>query len=54
MSRTLVQLTINPFLIKQKKQQRNLKDLKKREEQFEQFEQILLVIFFSSVKSVFF
>jgi len=50
---TLVELTVNCFLIKQKEQQLNFFDLKKREEKFEQFELILLVIFFSSVKSVY-
>jgi len=40
--------------MKQNEQQVNLKDLKKRHDEFEQFEQILLVIFFSCVKLVYF
>jgi len=40
--------------MKQNEQQLNLKDLKKRDDEFEQFQQILLVIFFSSVKLVYF
>ena len=49
-----MQLTVNCFLIKQNEQQLNFIDLKKRAEKFEQFELILLVICFSSVKSVYF
>jgi len=42
------------FLIKQNEQQQTLKDLNKRKEYLKQFKYILLVIFFSSVKSVYF